>query len=89
MGSLDLGVTKTYYLDNRDQEQKIMYIGMSDGMEHTKEKYYLADNKSSLIAQKNNDILIMYKILSMIVIILFVINALFLIDNFFSTMFSL
>ena len=85
MGSLDLGVTKTYYLDGRDQEQKVLYVKMSDQMTHTKEKYYLLDNKSSYIIEKNNDILLMYKVISIIIIILFLVNGLFLIDNYFFT----
>lgn len=85
MGSLDLdlGVTKTYYLDGRDQEQKILHIKNSDQLEHTKEKYYLVDNKSSYIINKNNDILIVYKVIAIITIILLLFNALFLIDNYF------
>lgn len=84
MGSLDIGITKTYYLDGRDQERKILYINNNDQMAHTKEKYYLIDNKSSYIIEKNNDILIMYKIISGITIVLLLMNGLFLIDRYFS-----
>lgn len=80
----DHGVTKTYYLDGGDQEQKIMYISINDQLTHTKEKYYLADNKSSYIIDKNNDILTMYKIIAVLVIILFLIIGLIIIDSFFS-----
>ncbi len=83
MESLDIGNTNIYYLDGRNQQQKISYIKNSDQITHTKEKYYMIDNKSTYIIEKNNDILVMYKVISIIIIILFSMNGLYLIDNYF------